>query len=337
MSTRTKYFWLGWILYATLAYAVSLSATDAITGTVRTSSILIPQAIIFFLNYSYLAPKFLENNKRNTYFIIIVIILFLSAFLGGEMDLYLREKFPFFANGHHKSQFMPYVARFFMSLAPVIVSTLILKSILLTEKSKESFELRNKILEAETNALKAQINPHFLFNTLNNIYSLSQFDSKKTGEAILQLSDILRYVTYDGSNERVPLSSELENIESFIKLQLLKDSDASNIKIDIANDNPNLLISPLLLLPFVENCFKHANHHDKANGWIKIAVKTEGSKLIMVTSNSTTKQPSPKDKVGGVGMENVKRRLSLIYPNSHNLVIRIDKLSYTSTLEIDLS
>ena len=338
MKTITKHFVVGWTLYSALLFTLTLTAAGYMTSTVRVAAIVTPQIAVFFLNYSYLAPNYLENGKRNTYFVLITAVLILSAYIGGEMDLILREEFPFHAdkNPHHRSEFMPYVARFFMTLMPIVISTLILKSILLTEKNKESLELKNKMLEAETNALKAQINPHFLFNTLNNIYSLSQFDSEKTGNAILQLSDMLRYVTYDASQKLVPLSAEIENIKSFVKLQLLKDDDDSNISIDINISDNSLHISPLILLPFIENCFKHGNHHDKTNGWIKVSITNKGEKLIMVTSNSTTEITSPKDKVGGVGMENVKRRLSLIYPKRHDLIIRIDRHSYTSTLEIDL-
>lgn len=329
---------VGWTLYAALIFTLTLTISDFTTTIVRNSAIILPQIAIFYFNFLYLAPNYLENNKKRTYFITVSIILIGGAFVGGELDMVLREYFPFHENVQHpKTMAMVYIPRFFMGLMPIVISSLILKSILLAEKNKESLELKNKMLAAETKALKAQINPHFLFNTLNNIYSLSQLNKEKTGDAILQLSDILRYVTYEGNQKKVPLSSEIETIESFIKLQLLKDNDASNVEINIDISKEAMEISPLLLIPFVENCFKHSNHHDKVNGWIKISIKTENKNLVMVTSNSTPTAETPKDKTGGVGMENVKKRLSLLYPDKHNLVIRMDKTSYSSTLEIDLS
>ena len=207
---------------------------------------------------------------------------------------------------------------------------------LLERKRKESLELENKILEAESKSLKAQINPHFLFNTLNNIYSLSQLDSSKTGDAILQLSDILRYVTYEGNEKTVALSLEIEHIESFIKLQLLQDNDSSNIDIELDISDDNQQISPLLLIPFIENCFKHSNHHDKENGWIKIKIKANDRRLVLTTENSISSTQTKKDRVGGVGMENVKRRLVLLYPNQHELTIRTNRKQYVSILKLKL-
>jgi two-component system LytT family sensor kinase len=197
-------------------------------------------------------------------------------------------------------------------------------------------ELQNKMLEAETKALKAQINPHFLFNTLNNIYSLSQFDNKKTGEAILQLSDIFRYVTYEGNDHFVPLNSEIELLESFIKLQYLQDEDQNNVSVEITLENSSLQISPLLILPFIENCFKHANHQDKVNGWIKIKIENKGNELFIHAENTISKAPIKKDKSSGVGMENVKRRLELLYPKRHELEIKVDKSVYVVRLTINL-
>ena len=340
MRLDTKYkIIIGWALYSALLFTLTLTASDLTNTTVRVSAIILPQALFFYLNYLYLAPNYLENDKKRTYFVVIAGLLLAGAYLGGELDNILSEYFPFRPDkeAHHGRHFMRYVARFFMGLMPVVISTLLVKSILLSQKNKESLELKNKMLEAETKALKAQINPHFLFNTLNNIYSLSQLNPEKTGGAILQLSDILRYVTYDGNQKEVPLSGELEHIKSFIQLQLLKDENASNISIDIDVNNEQLKISPLLLIPFIENCFKHGNHHDKANGWIKISIKNEGNQLILETANSTPNETSKKDKIGGIGMENVKRRLALLYPDAHELIIKIDKFSYASTLKINLA
>lgn len=337
MSKTNKYVLGGIVLYIALLISLSLTATNISTAIVRASSILIPQILIFYLNYLFFAPKYLESGKVLKYFLLISFILFASSYLGGKLDLYLIEKFPIEQSPKpHRGSTFIYFARFFMSLMPVIVSTLILKSHLLIEKNKESLELQNKMLEAETNALKAQINPHFLFNTLNNIYSLSQLNSNKTGEAILQLSDILRYVTYEGNQNLVLLKEEIHHIENYIALQYLKDEDKSNISINIAKPTKSLKISPLLLIPFIENCFKHGNHHDKVNGWIKIDLTIDGNKLNLLASNSTSTTQSHKDTVGGVGMENVKRRLSILYPNKHKLNIRLDKSRYITELEIIL-
>lgn len=304
----------------------------------RVSTFALPQILIFFLNLLHFQPNYLEKGLKRGYFGWLFTTAFILIICFGRLDIYLDEHFPIsIRHFENRSLIFIFVGRMMSLVPPIIISALIRKSILLQIKTEESLTLKNKMLEAESKALKAQINPHFLFNTLNNIYSLSQVDNQKTGEAILQLSDILRYVTYDGNEQTVTLRGELDHIESFIKLQLLRDDDDSNIEVKIEVDEPHLKISPLLLLPFVENCFKHSNHHDKKNGWIKITIRTENSTLILDVSNSTADHVIKKDTVGGVGMENVKKRLNLLYPSSHELVLKMDKTHYASILKIKLS
>ena len=129
---------------------------------------------------------------------------------------------------------------------------------------------------------------------------MSQFDNKKTGEAILQLSDIFRYVTYEGNDHFVPLNSEIELLESFIKLQYLQDEDQNNVSVEITLENSSLQISPLLILPFIENCFKHANHQDKANGWIKIKIENKGNELLFMQKTRFLKRQLKRTKVAGL-------------------------------------
>ncbi len=293
--------------------------------------------VLFYLNLLILLPDNAARKTRTPYFIIIFILVAFFTWVFGSLDIYLEDALPLdLPHLQNRPKTFFYIGRLMSSIPPVIISALIFNSFLLERKRKESLELENKILEAESRALKAQINPHFLFNTLNNIYSLSQLDASKTGDAILQLSDILRYVTYEGDEKRVPLTSEVEHIKSFIKLQLLRDDDNSNIDVSIDIEEGHQKISPLLLIPFIENCFKHGNQHDKANGYIKISIKATEKRLTLITENGIQLEGTKKDRVGGVGMENVKRRLALLYPNKHELVIRTNKTTYTTILKLNL-
>ncbi len=338
MKNAIRYSFVVWILFYIVVCSLLSPTGDLDIVLIRVAAFIIPQIILFYINMLSLLPNFFEKGRKAFYLfsllsliaILTICLSYLEAFLDTNYPLDVRHfsnrSFSFIIMGRIMS-FMP----------PIIIGALIRKSVLLQLKTKESMELQNKMLTAETNALKAQINPHFLFNTLNNIYSLSQFDNNKTGEAILQLSDILRYVTYEGDKKYVSLHAEIEHIQSFIKLQLLRDEDDSNIYIDIDITDKTLLIRPLLLIPFIENSFKHGNHHDKVNGWIKIIIKDEGETLKLVVSNSVSgESKSTKDKVGGVGMENVRKRLVLLYPNQHDLVLKMDKKSYSSILKINL-
>ncbi|NOQ71336.1 MAG: hypothetical protein GQ574_05015 [Crocinitomix sp.] len=327
-----------WLIFYLVVSSLLSPTADLHIVLIRVAAFVIPQALIFYINIFGLLPNYFEKQKMVSYLILLMLIASILAVGFGFIDTYLDKEMPLLMD-HVRERKLPFLllGRFASFVPAIIIGALIRKSILLQRKTEESMELQNKMLTAETNALKAQINPHFLFNTLNNIYSLSQFDNSKTGEAILQLSDILRYVTYEGDKKFVTLAAETEHIQSFIKLQLLRDEDDSNIHIDIDITDKDLQIIPLILIPFIENSFKHANHHDKVNGWIKIKIKDEDQKLLLIVSNTVSGETgSTKDKVGGVGMENVRKRLTLLYPGEHDLVLKMDKKTYSSILKINL-
>lgn len=205
------------------------------------------------------------------------------------------------------------------------------------KREKEAVQLQNQMLEAETKMLKWQINPHFLFNTLNNIYSMSQMKSDKTPNAIHRLSQMLRYVIYDCNDNFVKLEQEISYIRSYINLQMLKDENMQNVKFDLQVGNPYLKIAPMLLISFVENSFKHSNIEDTENSWINIKLTTIENKLNFTIKNSIPEQTFAKDKSGGVGMENVKKRLQLLYPNKHYLKLTQEKNVYSVELMLELN
>ena len=342
MKSILKYSALAWLAYTVIWIWIMSTFIEFGPSVIRVLSISIPEIIVFYLNLLVLIPKLLDSTKRNRYFIVVFFIIAVMTILGGTADIYLDRYYPFHPFKElERPGYTSYIARFFMTIMPLVVSALVSKSVQVRKQREESLELKNKMLEAETKALKAQINPHFLFNSLNNIYSLAQIKSDKTPDAILHLSDILRFVTYDSNQDQVDLKDELKHIHSFIQLQYLKDDNISNIKIEIDSANGHYKIAPLLLIPFIENCFKHSNHEDKEKGWIKIEIKAENGKIKLTCSNSTSQKThheasQSKDKTSGVGMENVKKRLALLYPNRHDLNLKDDLVSYKVELQINL-
>lgn len=293
--------------------------------------------ILFYLNLLLLLPRFLDGNSRINYFAITAVLVAIFTVSGGFLDIYMDGQFPIVGlKSLQRPYYTSFLARFAMSIMPLIVSSLISRSMQVRKQREESLELKNKMLEAETKALKAQINPHFLFNSLNNIYALSQIKSSKTPDAILHLSDILRYVTYESNQNFVDLKDEIKTIESFILLQALKDENQSNIRIEIDSSNGHYKIAPLLLIPFVENSFKHSNHEDKTKGWIEIKLFAAHGKIKLTTINSISHHTTHSDKNSGVGLENVRKRLALIYPDKHQLTIKSDREKYYVELEISL-
>lgn len=314
---------------------------------VRTGILFFTQAVIFYLNLIILMPSFLERKKYLLYGVSVIMLVGVvmgilhtlephyvpDHILAERSEVFRtmpRDGRSLFRHGHMVVQGLSMFGTLFLSTIVRNVSER-------RKKEQERINLENKMLEAESKMLKSQLNPHFLFNALNNIYSLSQMKSDKTPESIHKLSKMLRYVLYDCDAEKVSLKQEIEYIESYVQLQLLKDEQITNVKVDLKGVNEKLQITPMLLITFIENCFKHSHFEDIDNNWIEIKLSTEGNELTLIAKNSEPKGSHAKDEVGGVGLENVKRRLELAYSDKHRLNIKKNSDTYEVELILDLS
>jgi hypothetical protein len=206
------------------------------------------------------------------------------------------------------------------------------KSLLVNIQQKK--ELENEQLNAELSFLKAQINPHFLFNTLNGIYSLAHSKSDLTEQSILKLSQLLRYVLYDTGNEKIPLSKDLDYISNYIYLQKLRVSKSITINYEILGEHKQLLIAPLLLINFIENAFKHGISYT-GNSIVDVKIKITGRYLALTVRNNITNNQQV-DNQGGIGLINTKRRLDLLYAGKYMLDIQTDNQNYIVHLKIEL-
>jgi LytS/YehU family sensor histidine kinase len=233
---------------------------------------------------------------------------------------------------------LPIPARTVMSLLFIFgISTSIKVTQEWFKNEKQRKELENERLNAELSFLKSQVNPHFLFNTLNSIYSLANRKSEKSADAIVKLSNILRYMLYDTDNKMVYLKDEIQYLTDYIDLQKLRLYDNTHISFTIKGDIESKQIAPMLLVPFVENAFKHGIDNI-SDCYIDILLKVENSVLIFNVENSIPfASESAKDKSPGIGLNNVKRRLKLVYPDSHFLLIDQTIDSYSIKLNITLS
>jgi len=194
-------------------------------------------------------------------------------------------------------------------------------------------ELKAKTTLTELNALKAQINPHFLFNTLNNIYGMNQIDSQKGSEMIMELSDVMRYHLEFSKAGKVRLEDEIQLLKSYIKLEKLRLRETCDVQIDFENADESLRISPLLFLPFVENAFKHGTHSTK-ECFVHIQLSTTKEKLFFTIKNSII--ANRKVVKTNIGLKNTKRRLELIFPKKHQLKITKNELEHLVELNIEL-
>ncbi len=290
--------------------------------------------IVYYLNYLFLIPKYLFTKKFLAYTLVILLTLVISCVI---VDLYYYFVVSVVQNWHHRP--VPIFSRgMWVPLFPLLTGIAIGISIRLAKEwaknEKERRELEGEKLRSELAFLKSQINPHFLFNTLNNICSLARKKSDNTEPAIIKLSQIMRYMLTDSMQEKVGLEEEVEYLNNFIELQKIRIADKVDISFTIEDDNSFIQIEPLLLIPFVENAFKHGvSYNDKSR--IAIALKTTKGELTFTVENS---RPSTKDsmKLGeaGIGLKNVSRRLELLYPGRHQLEIRDTGSLYYIMLKI---
>lgn len=200
-------------------------------------------------------------------------------------------------------------------------------------------EVEKQQVMSELKALKSQINPHFFFNTLNSIYSLSLENSPKTSDVVLKLSGLMRYVLYESSSEKVSLKKELEFVKNYIDLEKSRFEDSVNVQFEADEQKlANFNVAPLLFIPFIENAFKHCNKTGMTVPDVKIVFDTAKlPKLVVKVENTKEESQRSTLTAGGVGLENVKQRLNLIYPNKHTLLILDEGDWYKIHLEVDLS
>ncbi|MCL6524271.1 MAG: histidine kinase [Thermoflavifilum sp.] len=303
------------------------------------------QAAIFYLNTELLLPRLMERNHFIAY-IISVIALVVGASVLYEItnDLsVIRNAFmvlrpphkPRFPHGHRPILGPWFVINMFSSLAILFVSTTYWAIVQARKRLQWEFSMKNENLQTELKFLKSQINPHFLFNALNNIYSLSYTRSEKTPEMIMKLSNMLRYMLYENNERKVSLQEEINYIRHYIDFQLLKIEGQPKLEIDMDEVDYSLQIEPMLFIPFIENAFKHSNVEDTRKGWIRMQLRTANKTVYFHISNSIPDRAYTKDEAGGIGLQNIRKRLELLYPNKHQLHIDTHDGVFTVDLQID--
>ena len=204
----------------------------------------------------------------------------------------------------------------------------------------EKRELQSQNLQSELKFLKSQINPHFFFNTLNNLYALTLKKSDLAPEIVLRLSEMMRYMLYESNEKEVSLENEINYVINYIELEKLRQGTAFKINFDVEGDSSGQKIAPLMFIPFLENSFKHGLDNQIKSGFVNIKMRLNEASVELDIENS--KPPSlpsslkPK-KSGGIGLENVKRRLKLLYPGRHDLDIIEKPNSYKVLLNIQFT
>lgn len=270
----------------------------------------------YYLNY-FLVPRFLLHERYGLFLLYFLYALILSVFL--EMIIVVIT-FILIARLQIKNMSPASIDFFFLmaSLLMVVFLSVAIKLLLHWRKSKEDYQklMRDKV-EAELKFLKVQLNPHFLFNTLNNLYFLTTEKSEKAPQAILQLSEMLDYVMHSGKSEFVPLEQELKQAENYIALELLRYEDRVQVDTLVTGQLENCKIGPMILITLIENAFKHGVMKVAAKSWIKLSVDGNSEKVDITVCNSW----KPKDPGNGIGLENLRSQLDLLYREKYKLLI----------------
>jgi sensor histidine kinase YesM len=301
---------------------------------------------VFYLNAWGIVPKFLLNGKNYLYLLVILVgaVLFYGL-------IFYFEQFTLYGIKMHElfNPDKPYTGKRWVpgdvfQMLLYVISIGLSTSVALVEKWQKDEALRGELerqrINTELSYLKAQINPHFFFNTLNNIYSLTTLDVTKAQEALLKLSRMMRYVLYENQKDTTLLSKEVKFIEDYLELMKMRLSQKVHLVVKLEEPKEDLVIAPMLFLPFLENCFKHGVSSQQESE-ISISLEVMGDTVFFETKNSIFPiQPdSPEALENGIGLVNTQRRLSLLYPEKHRLKLGKDENSgqYGVHLTINLA
>ncbi len=349
---RHLLFWVFWWLYfgtmhAVLPFNPELSYFQKLPYSILESILhLIPQILLVYPLLYFVLPRFLLNNKYISAFIWTAVFVVACAIINLMMIRHLNTQL---LSDVLPQKYMPNTPRqeavnFAMAVigsmkgsitcAAIAVGIKFIKQWYL--KEQRNLQLQKENTEAQLQLLTAQVHPHFLFNTLNNIYSKAQPESPGSAKMIVELSHILRYVLDEGKHTLVPLESELQMLSDYINLEKMRYDDKLDLHVSMPLKTQNIFIVPLLLLPFVENCFKHGASKMLKNPWINLKIELTETLLSMKLMNGKKSSVAQINGRIGTGIENVKKRLELLYKENYTLQINEDEEVFVVNLTMEL-
>lgn len=313
-----------------------------VTVTSYMRSVIVPLSfmLVFYVNFFLLVNRYLFS-RHGWKFFVSNLLLIAFAMLSVHLLMQLLPP-PEMHRPHRPDREMQDIIGFFLvnGMLYALVAGLSV-AIKMTSSWYEVESMRRELeksrAEAELQNLKSQLNPHFLFNTLNNIYSLIAFSPERAQEAVHDLSRLLRYVLYDSSQPQVPLEKELDFIRNYVELMRIRLPESVDVKTEISSITPDALIAPLLFISLIENAFKHGVSNSQPS-FIHLDIHQKGDLVVCYLRNSYFPKDTEQDKSGsGIGLKNLRKRLDLIYPNRHIFSCGIDGDNYYSMLELQLS
>lgn len=302
-------------------------------------------AILFYINYLYLIDKLLFNKKFLQYIFIniglIILLFLLQQYLVDLVMKPMEGTAPRMgrSGGPRPPFVMRLVSEYLLTIFVVGLSVAI-KTTIRWYRDSINFEKQKSIqLEADLRNLRSQLNPHFLFNTLNNIYSLIAIDQSRAQDAVHRLSNLLRFVMYDNEEKFVPINKELEFTQNYIDLMKLRLSP--NVKLNVTIENPGTqdMIASLMFITLIENAFKHGINNE-GDSFIDISILVDPNKGVICTVENSYFEKAKNDietRNSGIGLANLSRRLELLYPDKHEFVVERRTNSFFALLRIDFT
>lgn len=337
ITKRGFYHTLFWVVIAGGIYYLLIGDHAQDTTAIYTGVNLFFLMVLVYFNLLYLIPNYFHQKTFGVYIGLLVLsAIIITPFRDFTFYWWIYSDQPSLqANVRELSnQFLTFVG-----MLGVSTSTTILKiSTEWLRETRDVQELETQKMQSELNFLKTQINPHFLFNTLNNLYALTLKKSDKAPEIVVKLSEMMRYMLYECNERRVPLEKEVNYLQNYLDLEKLRQGEGTKIKFQIHGEVTHQEIAPLLFIPFLENSFKHGVTNTIHEGYVNILLDVEEDRLKLEIENSKpqTMPAETHKKSGGIGLQNVRRRLNLLYPDQYDLLIKDTPRSYFVSLDLDL-
>jgi sensor histidine kinase YesM len=323
---RHLLFWTAWILFLAVNQRINIATMTDSSGPSLWQSIsyfwvfVCFEALFCYLVLYWLLPEYLVKQRYVEFIALMVTLYILLNILLLTFISWYYLNLSWEATVGQAGSVL--VNQTMSGALPICLFLIAYKMIKIWyKKDEESVSLTIGNTNAELLLLKAQVHPHFLFNTLNNIYSFTLDRSPVAGELLGKLSHILRYMTKECDSSQVSLENELKMIRDYVELERVRYGTRLQLDVEVADDAQGILIAPLLMIPFVENSFKHGASKTLKRPWIKMSATVKDQQFFFHVSNSRP-EPEPSTNKSGLGLKNVQRRLQLLYATSHSLDIK---------------
>lgn len=326
-------FWFcAWFFF--FFYYKRYSEINSYTFGASLINLIVAITTVYTFNY-HLIPNILLKSKKRKFFAFAFVTIVMFFYIQLLLTLLLVVKQ--LSDGYHLFPEMLDIVMLFFNLFFVVFIAIAIKFYKRwNEKDFQEQKMQKEKVEAELQMLKTQINPHFLFNTLNSIYVLAMKQSEQTANTVMKLSDILDYILYRIDTPKIAIANEIKIVENYIELEKIRFSNRVDLNFTTELKSQEIQIPPMLIIPFIENAFKHGVAKSVDKSWIKISIEETDGGLNILVANSKT-QSKADDKTGGIGLMNVKKRLSLLYKEKYQLNIFEKQMQYTVSLSIPIN